>query len=628
MKKLLPLLITLFTVLNINAQTVFSPDILTEPSITNPLGLETVDNNAECVTLFAGDLKEFNAYNEYLVNAKSTVTNDKIRVPIVFHVLYRNITYQSGTVVEDGKVSKYQLWSAVDDMNQAFRAQYGSRNKDSFDTNIEFYLANTDEEGNSFTGILYHDMDTVPWLSESDRQQFSDNGVYLSGISDLDYKTHTALDQEKYVNIWIVPEIDNNGGGGGIQGFAYLPGGNLNFYGIVQLDNATGTPKNIGYYDLDNSGDLDFEETSLRFLKSYTSDNGTLNHEMGHHFALFHTFQSTNDCIETDCEWQGDRICDTNPTELATSCNYDGCPDPPNKNYMGYTSCPLEFTEGQNVRMRSAIFDSFNDNFENAWKPHMTDVEVTLINKNKFRCGNEDYTLKIRNIGDSLLTNLKIAYGNININDTIDWVGNLGPSTYRFITIPALSEPINTTWVKVLEINTLPVSKTPTPYPTPIGSNTLTVDVVTDILGGQNNWVFESLGQGDTLASRDDYPNFTVGELYSDTVCFNGPGPFLFTFNDINGNGFAQDEATAVLYFNNGFCSEIPEDFTDVWEVTTCEFQLIEEFVEDDLQPDIEKTIEGYYDFMGRKLKYEPIGINYIIRYTDGSFEKRLKGNF
>ena len=83
----------------------------------------------------------------------------------------------------------------------------------------------------------------------------------------------------------------------------------------------------------------------------------TLTHELGHFFNLNHTFSGT--CTNTNCNTQGDRVCDTPPSNTAVY----GCPGAGvtatcnvstlTMNYMDYTNdaCMYMFTAGQATRM-------------------------------------------------------------------------------------------------------------------------------------------------------------------------------------------------------------------------------------------------------------------------------------
>jgi hypothetical protein len=161
----------------------------------------------------------------------------------------------------------------------------------------------------------------------------------------------------RYYNIWIVSEIDNNNGGGGIQGFAYFPGAPSSLDGAVMLYNAFG-------YDPTNT--LGYN------LKTATDENKTAIHEMGHAFSLYHSFQgddSDNDGIADqcpvngNCAADGDQICDTEPHRRSLS----NCPSGTNicggtlntivRNFMDYSSaaCQDRFSAAQITRMRDAI---------------------------------------------------------------------------------------------------------------------------------------------------------------------------------------------------------------------------------------------------------------------------------
>ena len=113
-----------------------------------------------------------------------------------------------------------------------------------------------------------------------------------------------------------------------MQGFAYLgPTGDCRD-GVVVLYNATGT---VG---------VQKPGRTLGF---------TGVHEVGHHLSLWHTFSNTSSCTsESNCETQGDQVCDT-PTTLSNStsqCDGGVCPDALVNNFMDYSSetCKDAFT--------------------------------------------------------------------------------------------------------------------------------------------------------------------------------------------------------------------------------------------------------------------------------------------
>ena len=93
-----------------------------------------------------------------------------------------------------------------------------------------------------------------------------------------------------------------------------------------------------------------------------TSNSGTLPHEVGHGFFLYHTFNGDGgnvSCpVDTDCLIDGDHICDTPPHKQGdcgtiNPCTVSGVWDNSRYNYMAY--CPLvnRFTPGQRDRIRA-----------------------------------------------------------------------------------------------------------------------------------------------------------------------------------------------------------------------------------------------------------------------------------
>jgi len=93
----------------------------------------------------------------------------------------------------------------------------------------------------------------------------------------------------------------------------------------------------------------------------------TLTHELGHYFNLNHTFTT---CTNTSCATQGDRVCDTPPSNSPTY----SCPTPGTTmkcsvrtltmNYMDYTNdaCMYMFTAGQATRMQ-AYYNAISNQF-------------------------------------------------------------------------------------------------------------------------------------------------------------------------------------------------------------------------------------------------------------------------
>ena len=210
---------------------------------------------------------------------------DTLWVPIVFHVLHLGEAVGTTTNISDA-----QLQSSIDNMNDRYNGTIGT----TADTKIQFFLPSRDEDGNATTGIVR--------VNASSHTSGGDNYGTM-GITDNNEQGVKALskwDHNLYCNVWVVSEINNNGAGGGTQGYAYFPGAGPNVDGVVMLYNATG---------YDPTGALGYE------LKSFTNENTTLTHELGHYLDLYHTFEGDVDgtvCpTNVDCNNDGDEICDT-----------------------------------------------------------------------------------------------------------------------------------------------------------------------------------------------------------------------------------------------------------------------------------------------------------------------------
>ena len=263
------------------------------------------------------------------------------RIPVVVHVIHRGEATGVGSNISDA-----QIQSAITSMSQFYRGTLGS----SPDTEIEFELANLDPMCQPTSGILR--------VNGTGVTSYGTDGLVIGGAgNELAIKNLSKWPNNKYYNIWIVSEINNNNGGGGIQGFAYFPGAPASVDGAVMLYNAFG-------YDPTNT--LGYN------LKVETDENKTAIHEMGHAFSLYHSFQGddsnaddiADQCpVNANCATDGDQICDTDPHRRSLS----NCPAGANvcggtldnivRNFMDYSSaaCQDRFTAGQITRMRDAI---------------------------------------------------------------------------------------------------------------------------------------------------------------------------------------------------------------------------------------------------------------------------------
>ncbi len=271
----------------------------------------------------------------FVKTAKNTIQKRaaKYTIPVVFHVIHTN---------GSENISREQILDQLRILNEDF--SYTNANKvnlrEPFKTvaavaDIEFKLASVDPNGNCFDGI---------------NRIYSPLGVDMN-MDDEPVKDLAYWNYRKYLNVWVVTNIETSSSTGTVLGYAVFPWtSNFNKDGIVIRHDRVGS---IG-------------------TASNTDDGRTLTHELGHWLGLYHTFQGG--CSDGD-------QCDDTPPVLSTftnascpansnSCSNDN-PDLPDmwENYMDYSNgtCMSAFTQEQVARMhyyletlRSSIYSSSN----------------------------------------------------------------------------------------------------------------------------------------------------------------------------------------------------------------------------------------------------------------------------
>jgi PKD repeat protein len=240
-------------------------------------------------------------------------------IPVVFHVIHMG---------GPENISKAQIEDQIRILNEDF----SRTNPDTVNTreifkpiaanpNVEFRLAKLDPQGNCTEGI---------------------NRVYsaLTNNADDAVKALSYWNSTRYMNVWVVNSIDNDGEPGLILGYAQFPG-----FGGAATDGLVVRADRIGSIGFAVSGDR----------------GRTLTHEVGHWLGLAHTFQGG--CTGG---FFGEGIDDTPPVaenNFVCGFNLNSCtndnPDLPDQveNYMDYApgSCMNMFTLGQKARMDGVL---------------------------------------------------------------------------------------------------------------------------------------------------------------------------------------------------------------------------------------------------------------------------------
>lgn len=201
---------------------------------------------------------------------------------------------------------------------------------------VKFVFAKVDPTCTPTNGINRINASHLPkYVSGGVNNDNTTNAVTASEITALG-----MWDTSKYYNIYVVKKLTSNSGG--LNGFAYYPGG---------------------------SNDYSFMSTSASAVNAQT-----LAHEFGHALGLRHTHEGYNESTgacpaNTDCTLQGDLVCDTEPMKSlyhssvpytcqtgqinpCTSQTYAGG----ERNVMAYTFCFRNlFTQGQSDRATAQL---------------------------------------------------------------------------------------------------------------------------------------------------------------------------------------------------------------------------------------------------------------------------------
>jgi hypothetical protein len=255
-----------------------------------------------------------------------------ISIPVVVHVLWNEA---------EENISKEQIEDQIRILNEDF----ANTNDDKItsdhpffglgagDTEIQFCLAKTDEDGNETSGITRTQTDSTQFAG-IDNEKFEESGG------------KSGWNPERYMNLWVC----DLGASDGTLGYATFPDELISYPeydGIVCDYHAFGSigTAGTGAFDWNNQG-------------------RTVTHEVGHWLNLSHIWG------DEEC---GDDLVDDTPTAEGSN---SGCPTLPHNafgycsgsdangemymNYMDYTDdeCMNMFSKGQADRMVAALYGS------------------------------------------------------------------------------------------------------------------------------------------------------------------------------------------------------------------------------------------------------------------------------
>lgn len=330
-------------------------------------------------------------------------------IPIIFHI------FTDGSGAEN--VSAAQVQAQVDQLNIDYADQAGSSYPQSEDSEIQFCLAQVDENG-------------VPLAEPGINRvtQYGD-GPFSSTNFDNTLKAATIWDPADYFNVWVADLS------GGLLGYAQFPN-NAGLAGINNNNGAANTDGCVILYSTVGSVASPFPGGSPYNL------GRTLTHEAGHWLGLRHIW-GDGGCGASDfCNDTPDSDGSNFGCPNTTSCNSQDMVE----NYMDYTNdaCMNTFTADQNTRMQTVMSVSpRRSTLGQANLCNLTtvtdDIGVTaILNPTGNVCG-ESFTpeVTVTNFGSNTVSSFTVNYDiDGGANQTDNWTGTIGAGQSTTITLP------------------------------------------------------------------------------------------------------------------------------------------------------------------------------------------------
>lgn len=246
-------------------------------------------------------------------------------IPVVVHVISTG-----GLLGMPDNPADASIEAMINSLNKYFDASYqdgyGLNQSVGINSKIVFQLAKRTIDCQPTNGI-----NRVNAAGNATYLQYGIGFAGYPGISQQELSNMAYWDNTRYFNIWLVNKVAN----GAYSGFGYFP------TGAYSISDGIVIQYNIGGSEI-------------------------MAHETGHYLDLYHTFNGSANgvcAINSNCEYYGDRVCDTDPILQ----NTNGCnPAATNPctgtaygnaiyNYMSY-SCNVIFTPGQVARMRKSLY--------------------------------------------------------------------------------------------------------------------------------------------------------------------------------------------------------------------------------------------------------------------------------
>lgn len=281
--------------------------------------------------------------------ALSTTEEYTYRLPVICHVLYKDPTNPLQYI------SQKRITQIIERVNSLYDGEVIYKGgSDGVDMNLQFVLAETDEDGNKLDtpGVEYILRNDIPMNYSTFMTTKDEEEVAL------------VWDPNRYINIFFYP-FDDDDDENIVLGVSHIPyhakdAPAMEGYNDIQYNYLS--KKNLGYpYCLSINSDYINEETSftptadgITITYTPTDIHCTVAHELGHYLGLHHAF------YEEEEGGKGGSCCDT-----------DYCDDTPTYNRTVYmaeleaiiksnTTLKLSEVVKRNDCLTDETFDSYN----------------------------------------------------------------------------------------------------------------------------------------------------------------------------------------------------------------------------------------------------------------------------
>jgi hypothetical protein len=442
---------------------------------------------------------------------KSKSVFNPITIPVIVHIIHEGEPYGTGY-----HFTTDYVYEAIDNLNENFAGEFSD--DPTANTQISFCVATNSVDGDPIDGIRYYNWNDFGY--DYDINEFRDDN-----LNNVNLANDISYDRPNYCNIYVL------NWGGGTLGFAYVPPSN---YGIYIQSPFFGVT-NEGSYGL----------------------NKTLVHEAGHYCGLYHTFHFTNSCdSETNCNAQGDRVCDTPPTTVNYGCSTTGgaCGNSLVENFMDYSNdnCVNSFTQGQTLRMLAELEETRPGIVANTLACGAVDgidisVNGLLVPAEGCYEDIDGVSVQLNNFGNPV-TELDIVYTVNGVIQTIPWVGNLDFGETETIPLPTANTGFGNVVIEVEALidNDLNYENNSLIYEFDnFEGVAVNLEIEFDALPAGFDWVLYEAENGEPIGEPIAESEYEVGiefnETYScETLTYEfclEEGEYIIILTDLFGNG-------------------------------------------------------------------------------------------